>query len=140
MTLWLFAFVDALTQFVIASSAAIWYFSQENCHAPVRRSFYRGFRYHMGSLAFGSLLVAIVQLIRLIVEFMKKQAGKSAENPAVKALLAFLTCYLACVERIIKFINKNAYIQVIFLFRLQSKEKASAWPAKMPYSSSSETH
>ena len=60
MFLWIFAFIDAFTQFVLASTAAIWYFSQENCHKPVTRSIYRGFRFHMGSIAFGALLVALV--------------------------------------------------------------------------------
>lgn len=71
VTLWLFAFVDALSQFILASSAAIWYFAQDNCHRPVMKSFYRAFRYHLGSIAFGSLLVAIVQMIRLILYYVE---------------------------------------------------------------------
>lgn len=70
MFLWFFAFLDALTQFVLASTVAIWYFSQENCHKPVTRSFYRAFRYHLGSIAFGSLLVAIVQIVRLYLYYI----------------------------------------------------------------------
>jgi hypothetical protein len=34
---------------------------------PVAASFGRVLRYHLGSLAFGSLIIAIVQLIRIIL-------------------------------------------------------------------------
>jgi hypothetical protein len=32
------------------------------------------FRYHFGSLAFGSLILAIIQFLQLMVEAFKKQA------------------------------------------------------------------
>lgn len=61
--LWVNAFIQAICQFVLASSACIWYFShgeEGQKHAPVSTSLYRAFRYHLGSLAFGSLILAIV--------------------------------------------------------------------------------
>jgi hypothetical protein len=72
--LWCLAFIQAYTQFVLASSTAIWYYAQgpdsQGAHKPVSRSFYRGIRYHLGSIAFGSLIVAIVQAIRLIMLYI----------------------------------------------------------------------
>ena len=68
--LWNNAFIIAASQFTLASSVCLWYFAQgtgNSAHATVRRSFWRAFRYHLGSLAFGSLLLAIVQFIRLIL-------------------------------------------------------------------------
>ena len=44
------------------------------------------FRYHLGSLAFGSLLIAIVQLIRVFLEYLENQL-KDTENPVAKFLL-----------------------------------------------------
>lgn len=70
--LWVFQLLMAICLFVLASSACIWYFAQDNCHAPVSKSFYRAFRYHLGSLAFGALLVAIVQMIRLVIAYFQK--------------------------------------------------------------------
>lgn len=37
--LWIGAFIMALCQFILASSCAIWYFSQNETHAPIRLSF-----------------------------------------------------------------------------------------------------
>lgn len=53
--------IDALSQFVLASTVAIWYFSgTQKAHNPIKRSFYRAFRYHLGSLAFGAFILAVV--------------------------------------------------------------------------------
>jgi len=54
----------------MSSTAVIWYFKQGSASIPVTKSVYRAFRYHLGSLAFGSLLVAIVEFIRLIVVYI----------------------------------------------------------------------
>jgi hypothetical protein len=115
--LWFNAFVIASTQFVLASSTALWYFSQGTGQAApktVKTSIYRLVRYHLGSIAFGSLILAIVQMIRLILAYMEAQAKKlqGKEGRVVKYALRCLQCYVACFERFIKFLNKNAYIQV----------------------------
>jgi len=115
--LWFSAFVAAATQFIIASSVCIWYFSQgtgQGASGTVRKSVFRFFRYHFGSIAFGSLILAIVQLIRIILSYMEAQAKKAGAKESKIAQYAFkcLQCYLACFERFIKFLNKNAYIQI----------------------------
>jgi len=115
--LWITAFVGASVQFIIASSVAMWYFSQgtgQGASGTVRKSTWRLFRYHFGSIAFGSLILAIVQLIRIILAYMEAQAKKTGAKDNKLAQFAFkcLQCYLACFERFIKFLNKNAYIQI----------------------------
>lgn len=55
------SFLLSINQFLIASSACIWYFSYPALpHRPVLRSFYRALRYHLGSLALGSSMISIV--------------------------------------------------------------------------------
>jgi hypothetical protein len=61
--LWLNAFMIGATQFVIAATAAIWYFtstSDSNGSGSIFRGYYWVVRYHLGTIAFGSLLIAIV--------------------------------------------------------------------------------
>ena len=43
-------------------------------------------RYHLGSLAFGSLIIAIVQLIRMFLEYLDHKL-KGSENPVAKFFL-----------------------------------------------------
>jgi len=111
--LWMNAFMIGVTQFIISASVAMWYFSSTS-DAPGSGSLIRGlwwvFRYHLGSIAVGSFLIALVQFIRIIFEWYKAQLDKAKENQVVKVLLCLTSYLLDCLERFIKFISKNAYI------------------------------
>jgi len=94
-----------------------WYFSDsrlELTHHILSRSAYNAFRYHLGSLAFGSLLLAIIKFIKWYFVFLKEKVHKEGldKNCCVKFLCCCVGCYVACFERFIKFIDKHAYIQV----------------------------
>jgi len=43
-------------------------------------------RYHWGSLAFGSLLIAIVQMIRVVLEYFDRKL-KGTKNPVAKFII-----------------------------------------------------
>ena len=111
-------FIKAYSQFVYASSAAIWYFTHEKGTEPhnILKSFKRGFRYHCGSLAFGALIVAIIKFIMFFLEKIKKKVEKAAGNGKMgkcyRCLINCCQCCLGCVARTIEFINKHAYIQI----------------------------
>uniref|UniRef100_A0A672UXX1 Choline transporter-like protein n=1 Tax=Strigops habroptila TaxID=2489341 RepID=A0A672UXX1_STRHB len=78
---------------------------------PLFAAFGRALRYHTGSLAFGSLILAIVQIIRVILEYLDHRL-KAAENKVAKFLLGCLKCCFWCLEKFIKFLNRNAYIMI----------------------------
>lgn len=91
--LWCHALVGAFGQFVIASACCMWYFSQgtgQSCVLPVSRSFYRGFRYHFGSLSFGAFLLAVVRLVRVILYYIQKQVEKGGKNKLVVFIIKCL--------------------------------------------------
>ncbi len=112
------AFINAYAQFVLASSACVWYFDKQDPH-PVRKSFKRAIRYHIGSLAFGSLIVAIIRFIMAVVEYFKQKIDSTSTDGNIgkiyKCLLTCVQCCLECCARLMEFINKHAYIQVSFL-------------------------
>ena len=114
--LWTNAFVIALEQFVLGSSVCIWYFAQNSdsgVHRPVSRSFWRAFRYHLGSLAFGSFILAVIQFIKWVLRYINaKLKATKASNRLIEWVMGILMCYVNCFERFIKFINRNAYIQI----------------------------
>jgi len=113
--LWVNAFTIAFCQLVLAGSVALWYFNIDNAHATVRKSLWRAFRYHFGSVAFGSFIVAVIQMIRIIWAYIQKKL-KPYENKVGGCLIKYAVCYITycldCFERYIRFINKNAYIQI----------------------------
>ena len=114
--LWTNAFVIALEQFILGSSVCLWYFAQNSdsgVQRPISRSVWRAFRYHLGSLAFGAFILAVVQFIKWVLRYISaKLKMTGASNRLVTWLLGVLQCYVNCFERFIKFINRNAYIQI----------------------------
>jgi solute carrier family 44 (choline transporter-like protein), member 2/4/5 len=117
-SLWTNALLQAITIFVIASACAVWYFSKApgmgELDSPVCSGFWMAFRYHLGSLAFGSFILALVQFIQFIFEILNRQmeAAGAGANACYGCIVNCIRCFLACVQRIIEFINKNAYIQI----------------------------
>lgn len=67
------------------------------------------FRYHIGTLAFGSLIIAICRIIRLVLEYIDHKL-KKYDNEITRAIMCCLKCFFWCLEKFLKFINKNAYI------------------------------
>ena len=48
-------------------------------------------RYHLGTVAFGALVIAIIQTIRAVLAYMQRQA-KSSKNKIMEYLLCVLQC------------------------------------------------
>jgi len=73
------------------------------------------FRYNFGSIALGSLLLAIIWFIIIVFEYLnKKLTGNNgaAQNPVTKFVTCACRCCLQCCHKFIKFLNKNAFVQV----------------------------
>jgi len=70
--------------------------------------------YHIGSIAMGSFLVALVTFIRIIFEYIIYQYEKvgNKENPIYKCFKCVARCILWCLDKYVEFITKNAYIQI----------------------------
>merc|ERR1711991_674086 len=112
---WCTGFILAMGEMVVAGAIASWYFSEppekKPPSRPVLKSLKRTCRHHLGSLAFGSLIIAIVQMIRFMLKYAEKQL-KGKQNQCLVYVLKVLQCYFKCAERFLKFISRNAYIQV----------------------------
>ncbi|XP_075433568.1 choline transporter-like protein 2 isoform X2 [Ascaphus truei] len=115
MFLWLANFVIALGQVTLAGAFASYYWAfkkpDDMPAFPIFSSLGRALRYHTGSLAFGSLILAIVQLIRVMLEYLDHKL-KGLDNKCARFLLCCLKCCFWCLEKFIKFINRNAYIMI----------------------------
>uniref|UniRef100_A0A8C2HK20 Choline transporter-like protein n=1 Tax=Cyprinus carpio TaxID=7962 RepID=A0A8C2HK20_CYPCA len=71
---WCANFVTALGQMTLAGAFASYYWAPNKPNDmpsyPLCASLGRSLRYHTGSLAFGSLILAIVQIIRVLLEYI----------------------------------------------------------------------
>nr|XP_048302435.1 choline transporter-like protein 2 isoform X2 [Myodes glareolus] len=115
MFFWLANFVLALGQVTLAGAFASYYWAlrkpDDMPAFPLFSAFGRALRYHTGSLAFGSLILAIVQIIRVMLEYLDQRL-KAAQNKFAKFLMVCLKCCFWCLEKFIKFLNRNAYIMI----------------------------
>uniref|UniRef100_A0A674EBV8 Choline transporter-like protein n=1 Tax=Salmo trutta TaxID=8032 RepID=A0A674EBV8_SALTR len=112
--LWLVNFTIALGQCTLAGAFASYYWArrkpQDIPPCPLFSSFRFG-RYHTGSLAFGALILAVVQMARIILEYLDSKL-KGSNNVAARFVLCCLKCCFWCLERFVKFMNRNAYIMI----------------------------
>ncbi|XP_071343712.1 choline transporter-like protein 5-B isoform X1 [Trachinotus anak] len=113
--LWLVNFTIALGQCTLAGAFASYYWALKKPNdipaCPLYSSFSRAIRYHTGSLAFGSLIIAVVQMVRIVLEYLDHKL-KGSQNACARYLLCCLKCCFWCLEHFIKFINRNAYIMI----------------------------
>jgi hypothetical protein len=66
--LWFTQFLFGCQDFVIAGAVSKWFFTRNKTKLgwPIAISFAHLIRYHLGSVCFGSLLIAITQMVRAV--------------------------------------------------------------------------
>lgn len=84
---------------------------------PVASAYWRLLRYHLGTVALGSLLVAGAALFRLTVYFAYRQLRSAAKvhrscASLVECACCCVTCCLACAERSLSLLSSRAYVHV----------------------------
>uniref|UniRef100_A0A336LM49 Choline transporter-like protein n=1 Tax=Culicoides sonorensis TaxID=179676 RepID=A0A336LM49_CULSO len=110
--IWLISFLSAFNEIVLASVYSRWYWTYNKSKVPfcaLCTAVYRTFRYHIGTIAFGSLLIAICRILRLMVEYIKAQCDKYP-NKFTQFIIWVFRCVFWCLEHFIQFVNQNAYI------------------------------
>eukprot|EP00931_Biecheleriopsis_adriatica_P063478 TRINITY_DN38454_c0_g1_i1.p1 TRINITY_DN38454_c0_g1~~TRINITY_DN38454_c0_g1_i1.p1 ORF type:complete len:570 (+),score=93.59 TRINITY_DN38454_c0_g1_i1:46-1755(+) len=118
MILWIVEFCNALTEFAMAYSVILWYFSPyedgKKSKIPIG-SVFKGYfdagRYHLGTLACGSFYVAVLGAIGLIASFFERQA-KQQGNIVGRIVAACIGCCVYCLKKVLELVNKNAFIDV----------------------------
>lgn len=122
--LWHNAFFVACGQCIIAGAVGIWFFRSKSedkdldmrsaSRKGVGTAVYNALVYHCGSLAFGSFILAVVQFLKYLMYYISKQA-KAQKNKVLEILAKIAGYCLWCFEKCVKFLNKNAYIQIALM-------------------------
>ena len=113
---WNIYFINFFAFLLFAGAAADWYFSKNKggiCGCGrITSSFCRTFFHHVGTVAFAALIIAIVQTIRVMVEYFQRTLTKMPKRleKVKKAIFCCLKCCLYIVEKILRKISKNALI------------------------------
>ncbi|WVQ82442.1 protein PNS1 [Cryptococcus sp. DSM 104549] len=74
-------------------------------------AFIRATTLSLGSIAFGSLLVTVLELLRLILQaFQQYEAGQGDMIGSI--LICIAQCCLGCIQWMVEYFNKYAYIEI----------------------------
>lgn len=123
MMIWVNELWSGLSYFAISYVTQWWYFTPYTKNSCVGRSKWglpsyaivRGFAVglflHLGTLAFGSVLIAFVRVIRLALAWLEKAASDTG-NCCGACIAKVLFCCMYCFERCLQFISSNAYMDV----------------------------
>ncbi|XRB10017.1 choline transporter protein [Pycnococcus provasolii] len=115
--LWTTQFLAGVTYVTLAGALSSFYWSSGEAanmpRRPLIESMYRCVRYHLGSIALGSFIVACVQFFRIMLEYIDRKTKDMQEgNFILRYCMSCVKCLMAYLECILKFINRNAYIIV----------------------------
>ena len=136
--LWIIAFLLCLGDFVIGVSCSIWYFTQGTLNigqeneteytekdiknakrktrycCPVITGYCWGLGYHLGSIALGAFIIAFIWSLRITMGYLHRRLADVGltKNKVVNVFINSVHCFLACFERFIRFVNKQAFIYV----------------------------
>lgn len=113
--IWGTFFIVGLGQVALAAAFASYYWAfrkpQDVPFFAVLNGLWITVRYHLGSVAFGSLILTIVRVIRIVLEYIDEKL-KKYDNEFTRCLMRCCKCCFWCLEKFLKFLNKNAYIMI----------------------------
>ncbi|KAF9291320.1 putative choline transporter, neither null mutation nor overexpression affects choline transport [Mortierella alpina] len=109
---WTSQVIKNIVHVTIAGVFATYYFMagspQGMSKSPTAASFKRACTTSIGSICFGSLIIAIIQTLRALAQMFRGEG-----NDGVMAFLAcIIDCILGCLQGLIDYVNKYAFCQV----------------------------
>uniref|UniRef100_A0A2S2NSX2 Choline transporter-like protein n=1 Tax=Schizaphis graminum TaxID=13262 RepID=A0A2S2NSX2_SCHGA len=110
---WVIEFIIGCQHMIIAGSVATWFFTRnkDNVSSPISTSISYLFNYHLGSVALGSFIIAILQIIRVILNYIDETL-KESKNEVAKSLYSVFQCLFSCIQQFLQYLTRNAYIEI----------------------------
>ncbi|CAF4856483.1 unnamed protein product [Rotaria sp. Silwood1] len=117
---WLLAFTIALEEMVLACTFASYYWeinqlNEKCCHGYCHKCLcLQGLvitlRYHLGTIAFGSSFIAIIDVIRTLIDLIKDRMEAMNLNNYGKCCLTLIKGCLNCIRCCFQFFSRYTYI------------------------------
>ena len=91
-----------------------------------RGSFKRAVTYSFGSIAFGSLIVAFLDLLRAALSLARSEAAQNGD--VLGAICACVAqCCVGCVQAMVEYFNRYAYIDIALFGRGYVQSAKETW-------------
>ncbi|KAF5348744.1 hypothetical protein D9758_006837 [Tetrapyrgos nigripes] len=78
---------------------------------PTLSAFGRASTFSLGSIAFGSLIVTLLELLRLILQAAQNNANADG-HPVEACLACCAACFIGFIENLVEYFNRYAYIEI----------------------------
>lgn len=120
MCLWIMELLNAINQFVVVYVAEVWYFKVRGSTSSslagftiydIYRAFSSAISYHLGSLIFGSFLITVFRVARILAAFLTR-ATEDAGNPILSIVAKCFQCCLACAQKLVNTVTTMAYMDI----------------------------
>jgi len=114
---WLNAFILGAGEMIIAGAVGVWYFTPNHAKGtlgafPLRVGIRNTFVYHLGTVALGSLVLAIIRMIRFVFFWVMSVKKKTSPTSMVtKCLLVPVYFLIDMLHKMLTFLSRNAFIQ-----------------------------
>merc|ERR1712159_511601 len=122
---WTMEFVEALGQIIVTTAAATYYFTRDRStigNSTVVFAARHATWYHAGTAAFGSFIIAVIKIIKAILMYIQRKCENAIDatgdgpvqrmqKKIARVVFFCFQCCIWCLEKCMKFINKEAYIQ-----------------------------
>lgn len=99
---WVIQFISGVQYTIVSGAITKWYFTRNKDFLgdPVYTSLYNAIKYHMGTVALGSLIITIVATLRALIRVLLNNSR----------CRVFADCFMRYIDRFVRFFTKNAYI------------------------------
>jgi len=111
---WFLELTNAMGAFVVSYAVVGWYYTpkpKNHNWCGLVWGYIYACTFHLGTLALGSFLIALLRWVRLILGAIE-QSSKSQGNAVAACIAKALICCITCFKKFVEMINKNAYIDV----------------------------
>merc|ERR1711939_72574 len=89
-------------------------------------SFRRTMTYSFGSIAEGSLIVALLDVLRAALTLLKNQEAASGDTMGA-AIACCASCCVGCIRGLVDYFNRYAYIEIAMFGKKYTKAAKDAW-------------
>ncbi|KAF9075425.1 plasma-membrane choline transporter-domain-containing protein [Rhodocollybia butyracea] len=93
---------------------------------PTLSAFARASTMSLGSIAFGSLIVTLLELLRMVLNAAQSMA-RADGSPVEACLWCCASCFIDCIESAIRYFNRYAYIEIALYGKTYLGAAKSTW-------------
>lgn len=111
---WILETLQALGQFAISHSVVVHTLLELKTCMPLCHGYMNGLVFHLGTLAFGGLVIGIMVIITSILTYLSKmtKSEDGRKNAVLKMICCCCVCCFKCCTDLIEMANRLAYTDV----------------------------